>query len=122
MLCSDVTKPPQFEEMVNIAERIGDALGTFYRVDLFIAEDGGIVLGELTPNPFNAKMHCFAKDTGNPHDPADPCYMGRLWQEMEAKYVRAKGRASGGASSGGAREWRSARAEERASEPSSKKC
>jgi hypothetical protein len=86
MLCSDVKKPPQFDEMVKIAERIGDVLGTFYRVDMFIAEDGGVVLGELTPYPFASNMHCFAKDTGNPRDPADECYMGRLWQEMETKY------------------------------------
>ena len=84
-LCSAVAKPPQFEEMVAVAEKLGASLGTFMRVDLFIASDGGVVLGEMTPNPFGGKMHCIGMPTGNPKDPVDGCVMGKMWKDMESE-------------------------------------
>jgi len=84
-LCSAVAKPPQFEEMVAVAEKLGAGLGTFMRIDLFIASDGGVVLGEMTPNPFGGRMHCIGMPTGNKNDPVDGCVLGKMWNEMESE-------------------------------------
>jgi len=41
-----------------VSIQLGEGLGIFYRIDLFRAKNGEIILGEFTPWPANGKFHC----------------------------------------------------------------
>jgi solute carrier family 50 protein (sugar transporter) len=71
------------------------------RIDLFVASNGDIVLGEFTPTPFEGKFHCVAHETAA-HEitteeegsgrsgrssnatttTLDACVLGQFWDEL----------------------------------------
>jgi hypothetical protein len=65
---------------VDTAKRLGEGLGIFYRVDLFIhGTSGEILLGEFTPWPHAGQYHCKAEPDQASAAGYDACGMGREW-------------------------------------------
>jgi hypothetical protein len=79
-LCVMPPKPVHLEELVRAAKTLGEGLGIFYRVDLFV--DGGTgqaMLGEFTPWPNGGRNHCKAVADPSLETGYDACGMGREW-------------------------------------------
>lgn len=65
------------QEMIDIALDIGNRIGVYIRVDMFVAEDK-VFIQEYTINHMNGLRHCAAKfdvQTGC----IDSCFLGRMW-------------------------------------------
>jgi hypothetical protein len=78
--------PPVWARLLGTAQKLSDAIGVPYRIDLFVSADGTPVLGEFTARPMSGNFHCAVPDhptTGMP----DFCHLGRLW----ASYGREGG-------------------------------
>lgn len=65
-----IPRPPEMEEMLAVASRLGAAYGTFVRVDLYMTTKG-IYFGEFSSTPFNG-THIL---------PWADHLLGQLWQQ-----------------------------------------
>jgi hypothetical protein len=72
------------DEMIQIALKLGDRIGVYMRVDMFVA-GGKVYVQEYTTNHMNGIRHCAAR-----YDPTtdciDSCFMGRMWGEKGGLY------------------------------------
>lgn len=68
--CHSIRAPAMYITALRMAQRLGAALGMFYRVDMYIGPAGPI-LGEFTPWSLSGHAHCATYP--------DPCQLGRLW-------------------------------------------
>ena len=66
-----VQKPPFYDEMIYIVEKMGDKFGSFIRIDMYLTPTGPY-FGEFTIYPGSGKFSLFTKKTDR--------YMGLLWQ------------------------------------------
>ena len=70
-------------EMIAIALDLGNRIGVYMRVDMFVV-DNAVYVQEYSGNHMNGLRHCTAKtdDKGC----IDSCFMGRLWNEAGALF------------------------------------
>ena len=71
------------EEMVDIAVGLGDRIGVYMRVDMFIVENK-VYVQEYSANHMNGLRHCAAKFDED--ECIDSCFLGRMWEAAGAPY------------------------------------
>ncbi len=72
-----------WQEMIDIAVHLGDKIGVYMRLDMFVV-DNKVYVQEYTANHMNGLRHCTAKFTNN--GCIDSCFLGRLWNDAGAPY------------------------------------
>jgi hypothetical protein len=71
------------KEMAEIALDLGNRIGVYVRVDMFL--DGNIIyVQEYSTNHMNGLRHCAAKTDNN--GCVDSCFMGRMWKDAGAAF------------------------------------
>mmetsp|Transcript_6440 Transcript_6440/g.10674 ORF Transcript_6440/g.10674 Transcript_6440/m.10674 type:complete len:1370 (-) Transcript_6440:167-4276(-) len=70
------------DEMVKAALKLGNAIGVYMRVDMFVV-DGKFYVQEYAANHMNGLRHCAAKATGGC---IDSCFLGSMWDAAGAPY------------------------------------
>ena len=85
-VCDDIPELDECtkQEMIDIALDLGERIGVYMRVDMFVA-DGKVFVQEYTTNHMNGLRHCAAKfdvDTGC----IDSCFLGRMWDSAGGPY------------------------------------
>jgi len=78
-ICDDVPKPSDclLKEMIEIALKLGNRIGVYMRIDMFVV-DNKVYVQEYTTNHMNGLRHCAAKMTDGC---IDSCFIGKLWDE-----------------------------------------
>jgi hypothetical protein len=70
-------------EMINIALNLGNRIGVYVRVDMFLV-DNKIYVQEYSTNHMNGLRHCAART--DEKGCIDSCFMGRMWNEAGGLY------------------------------------
>lgn len=78
-LCETVAMPNQcvVDDMIKIAETLGNRIGVAMRVDMFVVGNT-VYVQEYSPNPMNGLRHCAARVDVN--GCVDSCFLGREWK------------------------------------------
>jgi hypothetical protein len=84
-ICSQVPKIDQclLDEMIGIALDLGNRIGVYMRVDMFVAGNK-IFVQEYSANHMNGLRHCAAKMDDN--GCIDSCFMGRMWNDAGTQF------------------------------------
>ena len=84
---------PQWPEMVKMAKKVSEALGVFFRVDMYLTPKGRVVLGEVTPHHANGKIVCATPTESGESDGScvDNCFMGKMWSKWNSGEVQEGG-------------------------------
>ena len=80
--CSDPlpdVKDCLFDYMKSAAEELGEAIGVYARVDMFLGAGNRVYLQEYSINHHGARKHCWSRQ--DPTGCIDSCFMGKLWEE-----------------------------------------
>ena len=71
------------QEMIDIAVNLGDRIGVYMRVDMFIVANK-VYVQEYSANHMNGLRHCAAKFDED--GCIDSCFLGRMWDAAGAPY------------------------------------
>jgi hypothetical protein len=74
-----------WQEMIDIAVHLGDKIGVYMRLDMFVV-DNKVYVQEYTANHMNGLRHCTAKFTND--GCIDSCFLGRLWNRCRCPIRR----------------------------------
>lgn len=73
-------EPAIFDALTTTAQQVSNLVGVYMRVDMYVDAQGNVVVGELTPNHTNGRVHCTV--VWNKYEACyDPCHLGGLWAE-----------------------------------------
>jgi len=84
-VCEEIPELPDciWQEMIDIALRLGDKIGVYMRLDMFVL-DNKVYVQEYTANHMNGLRHCAAKFTDD--GCIDSCFLGRMWNDAGGPY------------------------------------
>lgn len=77
-LCGPLPDKPCLDDLIAVAEIVGNAIGAYVRVDMFLDVEGNPVVQEYTSNHMGGTRHCSAKLSGD-GTCVNACFLGELW-------------------------------------------
>uniref|UniRef100_A0A7S1YG75 VWFA domain-containing protein n=1 Tax=Grammatophora oceanica TaxID=210454 RepID=A0A7S1YG75_9STRA len=81
-LCSNAPPPDPIllDSLTTTAQAVSEFVGVYMRVDMSVDAAGNVVVGELTPNHTNGRVHC-AVMYDSLAGCNNPCALGNLWSQ-----------------------------------------
>lgn len=73
--CEEI-KEECIDDIVAVAEKLGQLIGAYIRVDMFTSNNGEVVVQEYTTNHMNGARHCSAKVENGC---VNSCFLGQAW-------------------------------------------
>jgi len=90
-LCNDWKPSLETRKKLNaVASMLGEKLGVFMRIDMYVSPSGDVWLSEFThcPQGMYGPFHCFSGvsvegSIDNANGDIDHCYVGKIWRKVE---------------------------------------
>ena len=72
-----------WDDMMTAARALGNTIGVYMRIDMFVSAEGLVYIQEYTSNHNGGLRHCTARQ--DPSGCIDSCFMGECWKENGEK-------------------------------------